>query len=99
MIDREWTATDVAEAAGVTPGQINMWIYRGHLAYSNPTRGTGNTRIFTDDQRRIAQWMGLLVRHGLSLDTAANLAPNLHHNGHATVGLLTITPRTPKELS
>lgn len=87
----EWTAPQVAEAAGVTYRQLDYWIREGHLPFHDPTPGTGNQRIFSNDTRDTARWMGLLVRHGLSVSVAAPVAADIHLHGQARLGLFVIT--------
>lgn len=88
------TAVGLQEYAGITRRQVDHWTEAGYLRITS-TPAAGATRIYDTGEDQVARWMGLLIRHGFTVATAAQVARQLHETGAARIGLLDITPAVP----
>lgn len=70
----DFSISDIAAAAGATPGQVAAWISRGFLV-PDSAAPTGIARRFSRADLRKAGLLGRLARHGLPLSAAARTLP------------------------
>jgi DNA-binding transcriptional MerR regulator len=61
-------------AAEVSYRQLDWWTRQGYLRADNPAPGTGNARIWSRQERDIAQLMQRLAGAGLTVAKAAKVA-------------------------
>lgn len=73
------------EAEGLTRRRLHHWHALGHL--KAPLHPTGNRRVWTGGELRIALLMSRLVDGGLTLDKAAEVARQVVTTGRASFSL------------
>lgn len=68
------SAQPLIDTGLVTYRQLDLWVRRGYLKPANTTPGSGFRRDWSDGELLVAARMGRLVRAGLEVDVAANVA-------------------------
>lgn len=86
MIERRYSAMEVARIAGVTYKQIDHWVRTGHLAASvAPAGGSGNPRLFGFSDVAKAVALAYLSRDmGVVLSVADRVLVDCHRKAKCT---------------
>lgn len=81
-----------AKAAGVTYRRLDYWTRIGYLSAEQPKgEGSGNPRLYSEGEIRVAAWLGILCETGMTLAHAAPIARDLEATGRARFGALSLT--------
>jgi DNA-binding transcriptional MerR regulator len=67
-------AIELAEHAGITYRQVDMWSNAGLLHPRNQGKGTGHNRDYPPGEVQVAVGIAQLLRAGLTLRSAAKVA-------------------------
>lgn len=67
------SATACAEAAGITYRQFDHWLHQGYIPTTTKPSGSGNPRVFSQQECAFVVKLAKMVRAGIAPATAAEV--------------------------